>query len=111
VGIKIEDLSPAVDKTQRTVWGHWPIVLSLQVAVMTAVPLVGLLSPNRDALQDATMRRSAAALVPIAVLIGLSVLVATYLPQSPAKPWVKHAAMWASFVAVAFVAFSGAHVL
>ena len=111
MGMKIEDFSPEVDKTQRTVWGHWPIVLSLPVAVMTAVPLVGLLSPNRDALQDAMMRGAAAALVPIAVLIGLSVLVSTYLPQSPAKPWVKHAAMWACLVAVLFVAFSGPHAL
>ena len=109
MSIGIERLSSETDTTRRTVWGHWPILLSLQVAVLTALPLlIGLLSASRDASQNALMRRSAIALVPIAVLIGLSVLVATYLPQSSAKPWVKHAAMWAGFVAILLIAFAHA---
>jgi hypothetical protein len=109
--MKIEDFSPEVDKTRRTVWGHWPIVLSVQVAFMTAVPLVGLLSPSRGAVEGHLLATAGLAIVPMTVLIGLSVLAATYLPQSPAKPWVKHAAMWASFVAVLAVAASATNAL
>lgn len=109
--LEVENFSPEVERAQRTVWGHWPILLSLQVAVVTALPLLGLLSPNHDALQNASMRRSVSALVPIAVLIGLSVLVATYLPQSSAKPWVKHPAMWAAFVAALLIGSSSVHAL
>ena len=111
MGTKLDDFSPEVTRTQRTVWGHWPILLSLWIATMTALPLVGLLSSSRDALQDASMRRAELALVPIAALIGLSVIAATYLPQSAAKPWVKHAAMWASFAAVLVVAATAANAL
>jgi hypothetical protein len=105
VPTRIHD-APAVGpaaREKRTVLGHWPILLSLAVALQIAARIgIAVLSPDPSA--DGAVSRWGVTLVPIAVLIGLSVTCATYLPQTKAGPWVRHVAMWASFVAVVVVA-------
>jgi hypothetical protein len=91
VNVKTGEAATQSLRAKRTVWGLWPILLSLSLAVVTVIVLG---------------QRTALALVPMAVLIGQSVLIAKHLPQTAMKPWVRQAALWASFLAVLAVSLS-----
>ena len=96
----------APDVERRTVWGHWPILMSISLAMMSAIPLLGLMNSGQDAGQIAAAhagaRNALLRLIPIAVLIGMSALIATRL----ANGWQKQLALWSSLVAVLVVAFA-----
>jgi uncharacterized membrane protein len=107
VNVKTGEAATQSLRAKRTVWGLWPILLSLSLAVVTVIVLgFELLASHRSAGQTAEMQRTALALVPMAVLIGQSVLIAKHLPQTAMKPWVRQAALWASFLAVLAVSLS-----
>jgi hypothetical protein len=97
---KIDQLSISPARESRTVLGHYPVLLAISITCWWGFgALVGLLSSNNDPLQMSIVRHSVIAMVPIAALLGLSILAATYVP----KRWIRQIAMWSALAGIVSV--------
>jgi hypothetical protein len=97
---ELDQLSISPARDSQTVVGHYPVLLAISMTCLFGLgTLVGLLSSNNDPLQMSIVRHSVIAMVPIAALLGLSIVAATYVP----KRWIRQIAMWSALAGIVAV--------